>query len=309
MSKFITKKEKKSKRKRYFFLLMFLLGVLLSFNYLDKTLPKVDDKKFVEILLNEANISNENTFKSLLTSLFKKIKKPAELLFHEYQTPKVLKASKEEEKPKSEEEKPLIYLYNSHQTEEYAPSNFVEFSINPTVMMVDYVLEDVFNKNNYQTIVEERRIKDVLNQNSWNYNYSYVASRTFMEDMYLNNPSLKFFIDVHRDSLEKDRTTVALNDKSYAKILFLIGLENENYEANLNFTEKINAKIDEKYPGLSKGILKKGGAGVNGVYNQDFSSYTILIEVGGQDNTPNEVLNTALAFAECFMEVIQTEEG
>ena len=52
------------------------------------------------------------------------------------------------------------------------------------------------------------------------------------------------------------------------------------------------------------GIYKKGGPGVNGVYNQDFSPNTILIEIGGNENTTNEVLNTTLAFSKVFMEVI-----
>ena len=50
-------------------------------------------------------------------------------------------------------------------------------------------------------------------------------------------------------------------------------------------------------------------AGVNGVYNQDFDKHTILIEIGGQDNTVDEVLNSSIAFARCFMEVIKTNEG
>ena len=116
--------------------------------------------------------------------------------------------------------------------------------------------------------------------------------------------SLKYFIDIHRDSITKDKTTVIINNKSYAKILFLIGLENPNYQENLIFTEKLNNKINQKYPNLTKGIYKKGGPGVNGVYNQDFSKYLILVEMGGYQNTPIEVLNSSLALAECFMEVI-----
>ena len=76
----------------------------------------------------------------------------------------------------------------------------------------------------------------------------------------------------------------------------------------MSFTEKINEKLNEKYPSLSKGIYKKEGEGVNGVYNQDFSPYTILVEMGGPDNTIDEVLNTSLAFAECFLEVISENE-
>ena len=44
------------------------------------------------------------------------------------------------------------------------------------------------------------------------------------------------------------------------------------------------------------------------VYNQDFSPYTILVEMGGPENTIDEVLNTSLAFSECFLEVIDEYE-
>ena len=86
----------------------------------------------------------------------------------------------------------------------------------------------------------------------------------------------------------------------------MIGLEHPNYNENLAFTTKINNLLNERYPTLSKGIYKKGGPGVNGIYNQDFSPYVILLEVGGYENTPIEVLNSLLAFSECFMEVINT---
>ena len=39
--------------------------------------------------------------------------------------------------------------------------------------------------------------------------------------------------------------------------------------------------LNENYKGISRGIYRKKGKGVNGVYNQDFSSYCFLIEVGG----------------------------
>ena len=58
---------------------------------------------------------------------------------------------------------------------------------------------------------------------------------------------------------------------------------------------------------MSKGIYQKEGRGVNGVYNQDNSKYTILVEIGGVENTIDEVLNSTLAFTDCFMEVIKDE--
>ena len=217
---------------------------------------------------------------------------------------------KKEEQVIQEQEKtiePTIYLYNTHQTEEYQTSTILDQNIKPTVMIGNYILEELFNTYNYQSYIEEGSIKEILNNNRWNYSYSYLASRHFLEKRIKEMPSLKYFIDIHRDSLTKDKTTVIIENKSYAKLLFLIGLDNANYQENLKFTEQINNKLNEKYPSLSKGIYKKGGAGVNGVYNQDFSPYVILIEVGGYENTPIEVLNSLIAFSECFMEVINYE--
>lgn len=297
--RFITTKNKKRKGKMLFFFLMFVFGMISTFKYLDNNVKKVNDKEFVEIILGD-NFNN-----SLLDEVFnfRKYIKPINLLMDKYNN--VLEKDTEVEEVINVSE-PVIYIYNSHQTEEYAASDFVEFSVRPTVMMVDYILEDVFNNNKYKTIVEERSIKEILNQNNWKYNNSYKASRILMEDAFSKNSSLKYFIDIHRDSLDSSKTTVNINGKDFAKTIFLIGLENENYLANLEFTERINNKMNEKYPGLSKGIYKKSGPLVNGIYNQDFSSFTILLEVGGFESTTTEVLNSSLAFAECFLEVIRT---
>lgn len=306
--RFYSKTRKKHRVRKYLFLLLFVLALYFTYQYLDQSSVKIDQKEFVKVLLSE------NQEKSLAESFFSIVfpsdeKRVVALLKNNYHN--LIVEEEPEAVPvvaKAEERDPYIYIYNSHQTEEYTPNTFVEYSVMPTVMMNDYILEEKFEEHNFTTVVEERNIKEVLNRNGWNYAGSYQASRVFLEEAKVNYPSLKYFIDVHRDSLGRDRTTVVINDKSYASILFLIGLENPNYQQNLEFTEKINQKINEKYPNLSKGIYKKEGPGVNGVYNQDFSPFTILVEMGGPENTIDEVLNTSLAFADCFLEVINEYE-
>lgn len=285
-------------------LLIFVLSLYISYQILDERNKKIDQKELVQLLLSpkkETNIikqiislfipTKEETIKTMLDTTYKG-------LIEEEQTIPVTK----------EEKTPLIYIYNSHQTEEYTPSSFVEYSVMPTVQMNNYILEEKLEEANYNTIVEEKNIKQVLNEHGWNYAGSYNASRIFLEEAKKTYPTLKYFIDVHRDSLPKERTTVTIDNKNFASILFLIGLENPNYSENLAFTEKINEKINEKYPTLSKGIYKKEGEGVNGVYNQDFSPFTILVEMGGPENTIDEILNTSLAFSECLIEVIDEYE-
>ena len=292
------------KKKKYiFFILLFILSIYQTYQYLESKNINLNQKEFVQILLSP----NEDlsSFQYLLKKIFPTKQDAVKTLLKKTYQGKMVESMKKVIKEK-ESQDPLIYIYNTHQTEEYTPSTFVEYSVMPTVQMNNYILEEKFEQNGYSTIVEEQNIKTVLNEHKWNYAGSYNASRIFLEQAKKNYPTLKYFIDVHRDSLKKEATTIELNNKSYAKILFIVGLENPNYEQNLSFTEKINNQLNEKYPGLSKGIYKKEGTGVNGVYNQDFSPYTILVEMGGPENTVDEVLNSSLAFSDCFLEVIKT---
>ena len=49
---------------------------------------------------------------------------------------------------------------------------------------------------------------------------------------------------------------------------------------------------------LSRGISLRGGVGYQGVYNQDFSSKGLLIQVGGINNTIDEVNRTMKILAQ-----------
>lgn len=301
--RFINKKRRKNSFiKRLFFFVLFILLLVLSFSIFSRSSISINDERLVKLLLypNEFNFST-----GVIETIKRTFNSPFSLLdgnyFEKVEIPVINDIPKNNDGP-------LIYIYNSHQGEEYKHSNFAEFSIRPTVMFASFALQDIFNENKYETIVEEESIKEILNNNGWKYSYSYAASRVLMEEAFKKNSSLKYFIDVHRDSLDYDRTTIQIGDKTFARTIFLIGMENSNYQDNLSFTEEINNLMNERYPGLSKGIYKKSGPLVNGVYNQDFSKYTILIEIGGYENTPSEVLNSVLAFSECFMEVINNYE-
>lgn len=200
--------------------------------------------------------------------------------------------------------KPIIYIYSTHDTEGYASSYFNIYNIKPDVKIASYYLQEKLSDLGLNTIVEKRMIKDALNKNNWVYKDSYKASRIYLENTYQNNTSLKYFIDLHRDSSLKSKTTTTIDGKSYARVMFLVGLEHDNYNANLKVATDINNLIKTKYPSLTRGIYKKSGPGVNGIYNQDFNSNCILIELGGQYNTMLEVSNTIDILAKILYDYI-----
>ena len=161
-----------------------------------------------------------------------------------------------------------------------------------------------FDKSGIATIVEERDIQGEVSRLGKKYYYSYTVSRKFMEEAKLKYPTLEYFIDVHRDSVSKNLSYLEKDGKGYAKVLFIIGKENPNYQENYNFTKQIFDLMESKVPGITRSIYEKAGEGVDGVYNQDFSPNTILVEIGGEENTVDEVYNTTLVLGEALKEVI-----
>lgn len=188
--------------------------------------------------------------------------------------------------------KPRVYIYNTHQLEAYSSNNFEAYNITPNVMMASYLLKEKLNKLGTSTIVETSNITDFLSLNGWDYASSYKASRFYMLDAINKYDSLDLLIDLHRDAIGYNLSTTEIGGKKYAKVLFVVGLDYDGYESNLELANTLHSMIKEKYPSLSRGVMKKSGAGVNGIYNQDVMNQVVLIECGGMDNSIEEVMNT-----------------
>ena len=199
---------------------------------------------------------------------------------------------------------PLIYIYSTHSNEEYSYNKNDIYNIVPTVKTASYILEENLHKLGLNSIVEKENTTDIVNKKKLLYKDSYKISRTLLENRKIEYPSLTYFLDIHRDSVKRNITTTKIKDLEYAKIMFVLGLENENYKMNKEVITKINDYLNINYPGISRGIYEKIGSGVNGIYNQDFSSNVMLIEVGGIDNTIDEVSRSIKIIAEAIFHYI-----
>lgn len=207
-----------------------------------------------------------------------------------------------------ENDLPLVYIYNSHQGENYSIEYLEDYNIVPNVLMASNMLKEKLENINIKAIVEESDILDYMKRNNLNHAGSYIASRNFLENAISKYTSVKLFIDLHRDAATHEVTYTKINDKDCAKVLFVIGLENPNYEENLKVVTKLNNIILDKYPSLTRGIMKKEGYGVNGVYNQDINSNVILLEMGGNENNIDEINNTLDIMAEVIGEYLNEKE-
>lgn len=310
------KTEKKLKVRTIIFLIMLFTTYIYTLSLLEKINININDNLLKSLVSNSSYIKTDNV---ITYNNFKKIFnfKPNRLLSNNlvYVEVKDELVNKNEEMtkiPHQEEtinKDPIVYIYNTHQTETYSDEYLAEYSITPNVMIASYMLKENLEEYGIYSYVEEDSVKDVLNKNKWKYAKSYTVTKKFMEKRSNEIPTFKYYIDLHRDSVNKKYTTVDINGVSYAKIMLLIGLEHDNYKENLKEAEIINKKLNTKYSGISRGIYKKSGKGVNGIYNQDFSKYVFLFEVGSVDNNISEVNNSIMVLAEVLAEYIKEKEN
>lgn len=197
----------------------------------------------------------------------------------------------------NESENPVVYIYNTHQLETYSSEGLEGYNITPNIMMTSYLLSEKLNKSGISSIVEDTNISEFMKASNIASTEFYATTRIFINNAKNKYPSLKYFIDIHRDSVSKDISTCSIDGKNYARILFVIGTSNESYAENEKVVMQIDKIIDKLYPCMSRGIYKRETSGWSIAYNQDISKNVMLIEVGAKDNTIDEVLNTVDALS------------
>jgi stage II sporulation protein P len=113
------------------------------------------------------------------------------------------------------------------------------------------------------------------------------------------NPSIQVVIDLHRDGVEEGtRLVTEVNGKPTAKIMFFNGLsrttatgnidylQNPYLQDNLALSLQMQIAAAELYPDFTRPVFLKGYR-----YNMHLCPKTMLIEVGAQTNTYEEVYN------------------
>jgi stage II sporulation protein P len=184
-----------------------------------------------------------------------------------------------------------VFIYHTHSWEEFTPptnANVDTFNI----VTVGDLLGDALKGKGIDTTIDQTDISMMLKKRGLGTSQSYSVSRELVQTVMASNEPHLYFIDLHRDSMGKKFTTITLNNKPYAKIAFVIGEENKQHEKNLQFAKVLHQFLENSYPGISRGILGKYGDNVDGVYNQDLSPNSLVIEVGGFENNIEEITNS-----------------
>ena len=99
--------------------------------------------------------------------------------------------------------------------------------------------------------------------------------------------------DIHRDSAPLKVYSTTINGENVAKLLLVVGRQNQNRQTTMDYARSIKSATDAKYRGLIRGIFI-----AHGNYNQDLSPRSLLVEVGTQYNSREAAERSITLFAD-----------
>jgi len=171
-----------------------------------------------------------------------------------------------------------IYIYNTHQGEQYATQSVKEGS--------RYLMQ-LLQQRGYEVDYETTDFELYKTKNKIDYAYSYTVSKKYLNNALDEHGEYDLVIDFHRDSVDKAYTTLTYDGKDYAKLMFVVGKGSGNYEDVNACCEKLSDMLNKKIPKISRGVYLKQSH-----YNQGVTKNMVLIEVGAHENTYEEVQNS-----------------
>ncbi|OIQ08477.1 stage II sporulation protein SpoIIP [Moorella thermoacetica] len=186
----------------------------------------------------------------------------------------------------------IIGVYHSHDDESYVPSDGSQ-SIpgNGGVLRVGSAFADRLRSLGL-TVVHDTTSHAPHDDGAYRR-----SRRTAMSLMQRGAAAL---FDIHRDGVPDPtfyRRTI--NGQDVTMVRLVVGRENQNMSANLDYAKRLKAAADDRYPGLIWGIFIGAGS-----YNQDLSPRAILLEAGSHTNTLQEAERGVTLFADVVPPVL-----
>ena len=202
-----------------------------------------------------------------------------------------------------------ILIYHTHSQETFADSDN-----DPSTSIVGigrYLTEILNNKYKIPTMHHEG-VYDLIN-GKLDRSEAYEFAKPEVEQILAENPSIEVVIDLHRDEMANDRRLVMdLQGRPTARFMFFNGLsylrrqgeisylENPYILDNLAFSFQAQVLANEYYPGLTRKIYLKAYR-----YNMHLCPKSMLIELGAQNNTVEEIMNACDPLAHVLAMVLK----
>lgn len=209
---------------------------------------------------------------------------------------------------------PQVLIMHTHATESYQPDDNPWYDPAYTARSTDYAQNMTAVGDELCRVLNEAGIctvHDTTFHDYPSYNGSYERSQRTVEEYLAQYPSIKIVLDVHRDAIEKDgariKPVVTVNGEKAAQVMIICGADDgtmgmPNYKQNLRFASRLQDAMESRFPGLTRPILFDYRK-----YNQQLTTGSLLLEVGGHANTLDEAKATARMIGQSLAALLKGE--
>lgn len=189
----------------------------------------------------------------------------------------------------------VVLIYHAHTTESFVPSSGERFTVDlsQTVAVLGHELKTILERDYGVSVIHDDTIHDMLRSTA------YQKARPTAQKRIEDNPEIKVVVDLHRDGVARRVTTANINGHDVGKILLVVGSGHKEWQQNLSVATSLNDNLQRIAPGISRGLKER-----NLTYNQDLHPGALLVEVGGHENSLEEVRRTLPYLAKALAELI-----
>ena len=201
--------------------------------------------------------------------------------------------------------KPEVLIYHSHTCEAYRTSDkdslktSSSIDVTRNVTAVGDVIEEELENKYGIAVIHDKTVHD-----KGDYDGAYKKSGVTLDKYLKAYGDFKLIIDLHRDSVEKSAVTTKINGESVARFMFVVTEKNPRYAKQRNLIDSMITKSNKLFPDLLRGNEIYAYQWGMDYYNQNRSDNAVLLEVGANGNTIDEVKNTGRYLARIIAEQI-----
>ncbi|MBQ9079865.1 MAG: stage II sporulation protein P [Clostridia bacterium] len=209
---------------------------------------------------------------------------------------------------------PVVLIIHTHGTEAYSPEGSISYDgvselarssdITQNVVAVGAVIAEVLNENGVRTL------HCTTMHDAESYRDSYSRSAATIREYLAKYPSIKYVIDVHRDSVTNSagsllRPVTRVEGETAAQVMCVVGsdwggADYPDWQDNLSFALKLRSALNAKYEKLCRPVYLRSSA-----YNQQYAPVSMLLEVGTSGNYLSEAKAAARLCAEELADIIK----
>lgn len=197
---------------------------------------------------------------------------------------------------------PVVLILSTHATESYrenADTGYRTPDDTQNVILPAAVIAEYLQKAGIGVIHARTRFDEE------DFTLAYYNASLEIRKQLRDHPSIRYIIDVHRDSVQDaDGTYLAMETDGLAQLMFVVGTDHggsghSGWEDNLALAVRLHTAMETENPGLMRPVNLRSAS-----FNQQYTSGSLILEIGSCAGSLDSAVRSAEIFARALADEI-----